>query len=116
MDIDQNLEPQRSRRSTKKHKGIRDKALSAYDSSDSILQEYRIEIYQQAEPFAAVFKIRKQLCLMYGQQRINGFELYDKQVIYEQIDSIAALKHDTIIDDGKRYLLFHIHATFPQFV
>ena len=62
-----------------------------HDASNAVAQMETVEINNDSELFPAKLKVRDNLRLMNGDERIHGFNLNNDEVFYEQIESITRI-------------------------
>src|SRR6266571_2658630 len=60
----------------------------------------------------ANFQIAEHLCLMDGQQRVDGFHLHDDAVGDKKIQSVTAVQSSSLVVDRNGFLLFE--GDIPQ--
>ena len=69
-----------------------------HNPPDSILDEWNIEVDQQTQLAAAQFEIRKNLGNMDIGKSLNALDFYNDFSFNEEINPIADLKLDALID------------------
>ena len=89
---------------------------SIHEALDSVFQVDDIEIDEQSERSAAEFEVGDDLSLMNGRDAVHGLDLYDNNILDQQVHSISNFEFYAAIDDGKPDLTRGSNTRFLQFV
>jgi hypothetical protein len=68
-----------------------------YLPTDSIYQQFNIEIDEQSDLPAAETKVSQQLRVVNGSQSINGFEFNNDKLVHEDVDAIVEVEENSFV-------------------
>src|SRR6185436_661161 len=101
-----------ARRTLSEKKGSRSK----YKTMETGPQTVDVEVEQQSYAKAGQLQIGEHLRLMQREYALDGFQLEQDQVFYDDVRSIAKIQLDPFELEGNRYFFFHRESALPQVV
>ena len=63
-----------------------------YDSFQAALQNWNMEVYQEADFFMSEAQVRQKLCFVNWKQFLDGLDFHDNFVFDDQIQAISAIE------------------------
>jgi hypothetical protein len=83
---------------------------------DAVLQAGNVKIDEQADVLPAEAQVRKQLCFMDGMDCLHTLDLYNHQILNQQVDTLSEVEFFALVDDRQAYLRFHHETSLPEFL
>lgn len=86
------------------------------DSGDAVLQQFDIEVDEQAQTLITEFQVRKQLGLMNLGNNLYRLKFNDDAVLDEKVEAIAGVDSKPVVDQRQLELSNNAVSTLPQLV
>ena len=83
---------------------------------DAVFEEADVEVQEQAAGEARELEIGDQLSFVDGSEGINALDLDDHPSFDQEVDAVAAVELDAVVDNRKRDLALNAQAGFGEFV
>jgi len=71
---------------------------AVYESFDAVFQVSNIEVYEKSEGSSTEFQVGNDLRLMNGSNRVHRFQFDDDQIFHQEIDSVAEIQLNAIVN------------------
>jgi hypothetical protein len=75
-----------------------------------------VEVYEKSDGTSTEFQVRDDLCLMNGCDCFYGLQFYDDQIVHQQVDAIAEVQFNSVVDDWQSNLRLRLEAGFSEFM
>ena len=98
------------------HRGHRDHGGLEDEAADTVFQQSYIEIDNEADTVTCQFHVRQHLCGMDRVEAFDGFDLDDDARFHDQVDPVAAVEANVLVNHGNLPLAFEPDPSPPQFV
>jgi len=83
-----------------------------YESFDAVFQVSNIEVYEKSEGSSTEFQVGNDLRLMNGSNRVHRFQFDDDQIFHQEIDSVAEIQLNAIVNHGQANLRIRLESGF----
>jgi hypothetical protein len=83
---------------------------------DPVHEHRGMEIYQQPDAHPGETKVAEELGLMNRQHMFNGFNLNNHGIFDKEIQPVAAVQLNTLVNDRKRCLAFKAQTGLRQLI